>query len=199
MNSRSANVAAHLPEMARQQPETPALHIPCGSDRSGETRYQSYSFAELDRASSRMACALEAAGVRRGVRSVLMVPPSFEFFALTFALFKVGAVPVLVDPGIGVKNLKTCLAEAQPEAFIGIPKAHLARVLLGWGKPTVKILLTVGRRLCWGGAPCWQLLLAMNFSPGRRGWGSVMSNCSPCSVPFWGGRQFSRRFFLVQS
>jgi len=80
------------------------------------------------------------------------VPPDFEFFALTFALFKIGAVPVLVDPGMGVKNLKTCLAEAQPEAFIGIPKAHLARVLLGWGKPTVKILLTVGRRFGWGGA-----------------------------------------------
>ena len=28
-----------------------------------------------------------------------MVPPGPEFFALTFALFKVGAVPVLIDPG----------------------------------------------------------------------------------------------------
>ena len=148
----SANVAAHLPQMARLQPDAPALFIPQGRDSQQQTRYTRYSFAQLDRASSRMAQAVESLGIRRGVRTVLMVPPGFEFFALTFALFKVGAVPVLVDPGMGVKNLKVCLAEAQPQAFIGIPKAHLARLLLGWGKPTVKTLLTVGRCFCWGGA-----------------------------------------------
>ena len=133
----SANVAVHLPEMARRQPETPAIFIPAGRDDRQQNRYDQYSFAELDRQSSRMALALESIGIRRGVRTVLMVPPGFEFFALTFALFKVGAVPVLVDPGMGVRNLKTCLAEAQPQAFIGIAKAQLARILLGWGRPTV--------------------------------------------------------------
>ena len=154
----SANVAAHLPEMARLQPETPAIFIPVGRDGQQQTRYARYSFAELDRQSGRMALALESIGVRRGVRTVLMVPPGFEFFALTFALFKVGAVPVLVDPGMGIKNLKTCLAEAQPQAFIGIPKAQLARILLGWGKPTVKTVLTVGRKLLWRGPTLQRLL-----------------------------------------
>ncbi len=154
----SANVAAHLPEMARLQPETPAIFIPRGCDSQQQTLYDRYTFTELDQESGRMAHALESIGIRRGVRTVLMVPPGFEFFALTFALFKIGAVPVLVDPGMGLKNLKTCFAEAQPQAFVGIPKAHLARVLLGWGKPTVKTLLTVGRRLCWGGATLAKLL-----------------------------------------
>ena len=153
----SANVAAHLPKMARLQPDTPAIFIPLSNGQQ-PTRYDQYTFAQLDRESNRMAHALESIGIRRGVRTVLMVPPGFEFFALTFALFKVGAVPVLVDPGMGVKNLKVCLGEAQPEAFIGIPKAHLARVLLGWGKPTVKTLLTVGRRLFWGGSTLEKLL-----------------------------------------
>jgi acyl-CoA synthetase (AMP-forming)/AMP-acid ligase II len=154
----SANVAAHLPEMARLQPETPAIFIPQGHDTRQQTSYAKYTFAELDRESDRMAAALAATGVKRGVRTVLMVPPGFEFFALTFALFKIGAVPVLVDPGMGVKNLKTCLAEAQPEAFIGIPKAHLARVFLGWGKPTVKNLLTVGKKFFWGGSTLDKIL-----------------------------------------
>ncbi len=153
-----ANVAAHLPEMARLQPDTPAIFIPQGLDSQQQTSYTQYTFAELDLESSRMASALESIGISRGVRTVLMVPPGFEFFSLTFALFKIGAVPVLVDPGMGVKNLKTCLAEAQPEAFIGIPKAHLARVLLGWGKPTVKTLMTVGRRLFWGGSTLEEIL-----------------------------------------
>ena len=158
MSKTSANVAAHLPEMALLQPDTPAIHIPGGTDNQGQTEYATFTFAELNNVSNRMAYALESTGVRRGARTVLMVPPGFEFFALTFALFKVGAVPVLVDPGMGVKNLKTCLAEAQPEAFIGIPKAHVARVLLGWGKPTIKTLLTVGRKLFWGGTTLEKLL-----------------------------------------
>jgi acyl-CoA synthetase (AMP-forming)/AMP-acid ligase II len=144
--------------MAQLQPETPAIFIPRGSDARQQTVYDQYSFAELNRESDRMAFALEALGIKRGVRTVLMVPPGFEFFALTFALFKIGAVPVLVDPGMGVKNLKTCLAEAEPEAFIGIPKAHLARVLLRWGKPTVTIVLTVGRRFCWTGSTLKKIL-----------------------------------------
>jgi acyl-CoA synthetase (AMP-forming)/AMP-acid ligase II len=154
----SANVAAHLPKMAQLQPDTPAIFIPCGTDSSQQTRYKQYSFSELDRESNRRARALESIGVVRGIRTVLMVPPGFEFFALTFALFKIGAIPVLVDPGMGVKNLKTCLAEAQPQVFIGIPKAHLARVLLGWGKPTVKTVLTVGRRLFWAGSTLKKIL-----------------------------------------
>ena len=151
-----ANIAAHLPEMAKLQPDTPALHVPTSFKGRGETEYCSYSFKELDQHSNRMAHALESVGIKRGVRTVLMVTPSLEFVALTFALYKVGAVPVMVDPGIGVKNLKVCLAEAQPEAFIGVPKAHIARLLFGWGKPTVKTLLTVGNKLFWGGTTLQQ-------------------------------------------
>jgi acyl-CoA synthetase (AMP-forming)/AMP-acid ligase II len=52
---------------------------------------------------------------------------------------------------MGVKNLKACIEEAAPEAFIGIPKAHVARLLLGWGKGSLTRLLTVGRKFGWGG------------------------------------------------
>ena len=140
------NIAAHLPEMARRQPDTPAIHIPAGSGR-----YHTYSFKQLDQESDWIAHGLESIGIVRGVRTALMVTPGLEFFALTFALFKVGAVPIMIDPGIGMKNLKVCLAEAEPEAFIGIPKAHIARLLFGWGKKSLKVLLTVGSKLFWGG------------------------------------------------
>lgn len=146
------NIASHLPEMARRQPDTPAVILPTGRGSSGDITFEQFTFRELDERSDRVAKGLEGVGIKRGVRTVLMVTPSLDFFALTFALFKAGAVPVMVDPGMGVKNLGQCLAEAEPEAFIGIPKAHAARVLLGWGKPTVKRLVTVGRRLFWGGA-----------------------------------------------
>src|SRR6185369_11011715 len=108
--------------------------------------------------SDRIARGLIQTGIRSGVRTVLMVTPSPEFFALTFALFKVGAVPVLIDPGLGIKNLRKCFAEAEPHAFIGIPKAHLARLLFGWGKDSIRTLVTVGRRLFWGGSTLAELI-----------------------------------------
>ncbi|ACD95987.1 fatty acid CoA ligase family protein [Trichlorobacter lovleyi] len=138
-----ANIAAHLPRMAQLQPDTTAIIFPKGN--------QSLTFQELDRLSDRICHGLIRSGITRGTRTVLMVTPSPEFFALTFALFKVGAIPVLIDPGLGIKNLKSCLAEVQPSAFIGIPKAQVARLLFGWAKDSLKTIITVGPRLFWGG------------------------------------------------
>ncbi len=145
------NVAAYLPEMAVRQPDTLAVAVAAGRNPDGTARYACLTALELDRRSDRIAHALVGVGIGEGVRAVLMVKPSLDFFALTFAMLKVGAVPVMVDPGMGSKHLRTCLAEAEPEAFIGIPKAHAARVVLGWGGKTVRTKVTVGRRLFWGG------------------------------------------------
>jgi acyl-CoA synthetase (AMP-forming)/AMP-acid ligase II len=150
LESDLVNIAAHLPEMARRQPDTTAIIFPRQKRRM--------SFSELDQLSDRIARGLIDAGICRGVRTVLMVTPSPEFFALTFALFKVGAVPVLIDPGLGIKNLKKCFEEAQPHAFIGIPKAHIARLLFGWGKGSIRTFVTVGRRLFWPGTTLSEII-----------------------------------------
>ncbi len=144
------NVAAYLPLRAAEQPDALAVAVATAGP-GGSTRYTELTAAELERRSNRIAHGLHEIGIRRGVRTVLMVTPSPEFFALTFALLKVGAVPVLVDPGMGVKNLGTCLAEAEPEAFIGIPKAHVARFALGWARKSLRIKVMVGPRLPGGG------------------------------------------------
>jgi acyl-CoA synthetase (AMP-forming)/AMP-acid ligase II len=129
--------------MARQRPYQLAVVVPEGRDRAGRSRYVPWTFRKLDEESDLYAWGLEALGIRRGVRTVLMVKPSPEFFALTFALFKVGAVPVFVDPGMGIRNLGKCLNEAEPEAFIGSLKAQVFRCLLGWARPTVRRSLTI--------------------------------------------------------
>ncbi len=147
-----SNIASYLPFMAKTRPLEPAIYFPHKKGKNGSAEYKKYSFKQLDHESDCIARGLEKAGVCRGVRTALMVPPSLEFFALTFAIFKVSAVPVMVDPGIGIKNIKACLAQAAPEVFIGIPKAHIARILLGWGRKTVKKNITVGRRIFLSGS-----------------------------------------------
>jgi olefin beta-lactone synthetase len=132
------NIAAHLPEMARSRPYAPAIVCPAGHDRAGRPCYTHWTFREIDRQSDMMARGLERSGTGRGTRTVVMVPPSLEFFAVTFALFKIGAVPVLIDPGMGVKNLGRCIAEAAPEDFIGIRKALIAKLILRWGRKSIR-------------------------------------------------------------
>jgi len=144
------NVAAALAEQARAQPEAVAIHYP-GGVRRGKVQYRSASYARLDELSNRFARGLASYGIHQGARVALMVPPGLEFFALFFALFKAGIVPVLIDPGIGMKPLKQCLNEAEPEAFIGITRAQLARVLLRWSPRSIRRSVTLGPRLAWGG------------------------------------------------
>lgn len=133
------NVAEHLDRMARDQPRTAALVLPTRKGR------RTLSFRELHESRNRMANGLRQAGITRGMRTVLMVPPSEEFFSITFALFTLAAVPVLIDPGMGILRLGPCLATAEPQAFIGIRKAHVARRILGWGKRTIHTTIHVGR------------------------------------------------------
>ena len=163
------NIAAFLPRIARERPNAPAIIFPEGRDSHGKRAYTHYTYAQLDAESDAIARGLALAGIGRGVRTALMVRPSLEFFALTFGLFKAGVVPIMVDPGIGAKRVKACLAEARPEAFIGVPLAHAARLLLGWGRGTVERCITVGRRWFWGGQTLAQLKIAGRAAIGQLG------------------------------
>jgi acyl-CoA synthetase (AMP-forming)/AMP-acid ligase II len=78
------------------------------------------TYAQLDARSDAIAAGLARRRHRARHAHVVMLRPTPEFFLVMFALFKAGAVPVLVDPGIDRRALRQCLDEAQPEAFIGI-------------------------------------------------------------------------------
>jgi acyl-CoA synthetase (AMP-forming)/AMP-acid ligase II len=140
-----SNVAEHLPRMARDRRDALAIVFP-EKRVAGRRAYTTWTYGQLDEESSRIADGLSQIGIGRGTRTVLMVRPSLPFFALTFGLFKLGAVPVMVDPGMGVKNLRECLGRARPTAFVGVPEAHVARSLFRWARSTVTTKVMVGPR-----------------------------------------------------
>ncbi|BDU18420.1 olefin beta-lactone synthetase [Lysobacter auxotrophicus] len=140
------NIAATLPGLAARFPDRIAMRCPGTRGPDGFARFDlTLTYADLDARSDAIAAGLARRGIVRGTRTVVMVRPSPEFFLLMFALFKAGAVPVLVDPGIDRRALKQCLDEAQPEAFIGIPLAHVARTVLRWAT-SARIRITTGAR-----------------------------------------------------
>ncbi len=145
------NVAKYLKAQAEKKPFKRAVVYPCGKDAQGRIAYSHLTFQQLDRESDKMAYGLQSIGITRGVKTILMVKPSIDFFVLTYALFKVGAVPVVVDPGMGVKRMIECLDSTDPEAFIGIPLAHVLRTVAFKSFKTVKIWVTAGKKLFWNG------------------------------------------------
>ncbi|RPH50131.1 MAG: peptide synthase [Desulfobacteraceae bacterium] len=145
------NVSSHLERMAEIQPYKRAVVYPVSRDKNGGIAYAHLTFQQLAAESERIAGGLRKAGITQGTRTVLMVKPGPDFFALVFALFKTGAVPVVVDPGMGIGRMLSCLKSTRPEAFIGIPLAHVLRTLFPGFFKTVKVWITVGRRFFWGG------------------------------------------------
>ena len=109
---------------------------------SGDTRARKYTYKKLDETSDVLSRGLLEIGITKGTRTALMVPPGPDFFSLVFALFKTGAILVGFDPPAHLECHRRftgrCLAEAEPEAFIGNRKAHLARRLAGWARDTLR-------------------------------------------------------------
>lgn len=150
-DNSDANIARHLKSRAEESPYDAAVWAPSAYDKRKRPVYGIYNNIQLHRQSRRLMAGMQAVGIEKGMKVALMVSPGLDFFALTFALFRMGAIPVLIDPGMGIRNLKACIAEAGPEVFIGISKAHAARILLAWGRETIRHNITVGSRWFWGG------------------------------------------------
>jgi acyl-CoA synthetase (AMP-forming)/AMP-acid ligase II len=144
-------LVTYLAEQVAKNPGKIAVVETAGYGAGGKADYARLSYQELDSRSSRLAEGLYSCGIRKGMKTVLMVKPSIDLFLLTFALMKVGAVIVMIDPGMGLKNLGKCLAEVGPEAFIGESKAHVARILFRWASSSLRVLITRGTRWFWGG------------------------------------------------
>lgn len=150
MSTEQANVAARLSKVARLIGSAPAIIEPDNRLLGGH-RYSLTTFEELDGVSDRIARGLLRIGVEPGMRLVMAVPFSSLFIKLTFGLLKAGAVPILVDPGMGRKYLVQCLQEACPDGFVAIPKAQAIRTVLRRRFPEARFNVTVGHRWFWGG------------------------------------------------
>jgi acyl-coenzyme A synthetase/AMP-(fatty) acid ligase/pimeloyl-ACP methyl ester carboxylesterase len=98
---------------------------------------RSITFADLDADVRRTAAGLVEQGVRRGDRVALLVPPGIDLTVCLYACWRMGAVVVVVDAGLGALGISRALKSASPKFLIGIPRALIAARALGW--PGVRI------------------------------------------------------------
>lgn len=123
------NVGHVITETAGRMPDALAVAAARKKRQSdGGIAYDEVTFGELEQRTNRMARGFLQSGINTGDRIALLVPPGIDFVACVFALFKCGATVVLIDPGMGKKNMVRCLAESAPVGMVGVPLAHVARM-----------------------------------------------------------------------
>ena len=120
----AGNVVERFRAQAAARPDAPAIVEGRGRHRRVTT------FADLDRRSAAGAGRLTVAGVGPGDRVLVLVPVSSALYAVLAAVFRVGAVAVIVDPGAGRQRLAEAVARVEPAAVVGTPKAHLLRLIV---------------------------------------------------------------------
>ena len=128
-STAQVNVGCRLSGIASSMPDQLAV-VMALPRKGGRRQYRSVTFAQLDKDSDILASGLRRVGVVRGTRIALLVRPGIDFVSLTFALFKSGAVTILIDPGMGRKHMIRCLQDAEPEGFVAVPLAQAIRTLL---------------------------------------------------------------------
>lgn len=133
------NVADQITEQAMALPHKRSVVAVSGKDSFGNYRYVHYTFIQLEKRINQFANSLKKNGVSKGDKVLVFVKPCLDFSAIAFALFKMGACPVFIDPGMGKKAFLSAVKECAPKVLIGIPKAlFLQYLFFKWFK-SVKI------------------------------------------------------------
>ena len=88
--------------------------------------------------------------VRRGVqkreRSLVLLKPGYNLIVSCFALLYIGAIPVIIDPGMGLKSLLNCIKRTNPKNLIAIPIARSLALLFNASFSSIKTKISVNSK-----------------------------------------------------
>lgn len=135
------NIAHRISKVALKFPQKKSVVF--SKLDQGSYTYPFYTFSEFEERSNQMANFFKEKGIGKGMRTLLFVKPCLDFSVITFALFKVGAIPVLIDPGMGIKNLLSSIKQVRPEAMISIGKVHWIRRVLRSAFKSIKVKISL--------------------------------------------------------
>jgi len=108
-----------------------------------KNKYKSLSYKEFNKKATILAVHLKKQGIKPSDKVVVMIPISLSLYIVIFALIKLGAVIVFIDPWIGIKKIKESCSIFKPKGFIGNIKANTLRILLKtFRKIPVKMMIS---------------------------------------------------------
>ncbi|MBR1843989.1 MAG: AMP-binding protein [Opitutales bacterium] len=123
------NIVEALHEVAQKRPDTVGLKVTRTSE-DGASSVAEKTFGEMDHEANVWATYFFENNVSRGKTVLLLVPPGEDLLIATFALLRLGAVPIVIDPGMGLKNFFNCVRKTQPNFFLSVPRGRWLCYLL---------------------------------------------------------------------
>ena len=147
MSFVDGNIASYLFAHAKKFPNRVALHIP--QDRE-------VSYKELCTHVQSLMTGLRTHGIEEEDRVVVLFPVCVNLYALIAAIYAIGAVAVLIDPGMGARRISSAIRTASPRAIISVQ----ALLKFRWLMPA---LWWIPKKFCmdahgWGLRPFSDLL-----------------------------------------
>ena len=149
------NISELLIDQARKTPHKKAVVTP--KKKGKEYIYEHLTFSDLNETSNKYAKSFLELGIKKGTKTLVFLKPGLDFSSVTFALFKIGAVPIFIDPGMGKDNLLSSIEKISPKAIIGIPKVHFLRMFFAESFNSLEIFITSGNFSFGGEIPLSKL------------------------------------------
>jgi len=91
--------------------------------------WKGYTFKQLADQVEAVSSHLQGHGLRAGSKVLCLAMPSFDFTTFIFSLIQIGAIPVLIDPGVGRRRLLDCIEQVKPDFMFCDPLPYLLKLL----------------------------------------------------------------------
>lgn len=166
MEEQHFNIAEWIEHHAKTRPFQRALVFPAGLDANGRVQYTQLNFLQTQKRINQLATGFLKAGIKKGERVCVFVKLSLDFMPIIFALYRIGAIVVLIDPGMGRKGLLDCVERIGPTAMVGVSQAMIATRFYPKKFKSVRCKITVGGSAWfWGGYRLEELLEEATEAP----------------------------------
>lgn len=123
------NVCELIEKQFKAHPDKLSIVAPINNSNE----YKSYTFSELEIRINKFVNKFKTLGIKPQDKVLVFIKPNIDFCAITFALFKLGAISIFIDPGMPKKMFFKSIRKLRPDVLIGLPVVHI----FSWFLPTV--------------------------------------------------------------
>lgn len=132
------NIVSYIVDNGKRLPTKTALTF------QTKDKFESLTFEELNQHIDYYCTYFTSQEILQNQKVLLFVKPSLKFAPIVFALFKMGAIPVLIDPGMGKNNLLKSIAQVKPDYLIAEPVVLLIKHFFQEPFKSIKKSFSVG-------------------------------------------------------
>ena len=147
--NHNISIINNLKINAEDKPFQKALIFTEGWDDYGRAAYTHLTYQQLNQETDELAHGFCQTGIGRGARTLVMLPPCLEFFTSTYALLKIGAVPIFAPRFMPVKELLQCIRAVR--AIVADTHFQFLRFTHPGIFKKIRVCITCGKRWFWGG------------------------------------------------